>query len=90
MKRTEIFKIHKNPEEYAGKEITVCGWARALRAGKSVSFIGLNDGSHFTPLQAVAEESVIDNYKEITSQNIGAAFEVTGVLTLTPGCSSTL
>lgn len=84
MKRTEIFKIHKNPEEYAGKEITVCGWARALRAGKSVSFIGLNDGSHFTPLQAVAEEGVVDNYKEITSQNIGAAFEVTGVLTLTP------
>ena len=84
MKRTEIFKIHHSPETFSDKEITVCGWARALRAGKSISFIQLNDGSHFTPLQAVVEEGAIANYKEVTSQNIGAAFEVTGVLTLTP------
>lgn len=84
MKRTEIANIHKNPQEFAGKVITVCGWARAVRAGKSISFIQLNDGSHFTPLQAVVEADKTDNYKEIVSQNIGAAFEVTGVLTLTP------
>ncbi|MBQ6381383.1 MAG: asparagine--tRNA ligase [Clostridia bacterium] len=84
MKRTEIYKIHEAPADYAGKEITVCGWARSIRAGKSISFIGLNDGSHFTPLQAVVEEEAVANYKELTSQNIGAAFEVKGVLTLTP------
>ncbi|MBR0413666.1 MAG: asparagine--tRNA ligase [Clostridia bacterium] len=84
MKRTEIYKIHEAPAEYAGKELTVCGWARSIRAGKSISFIGLNDGSHFTPLQAVIEEGAIANYKEVTSQNTGAAYEVKGILTLTP------
>ncbi len=84
MKRIEIIKIIQNPEDFADKTVTVCGWARSLRDSKSIGFLHLNDGSCFTSLQAVLYESVLSNYKDIISQNTGAAFRITGTLVLTP------
>lgn len=84
MKRTEIKEIMSCPEDFAGKELTVCGWARTIRASNAFGFIELNDGSSFKNLQVVIEEAKLDNYKFIAKQNVGASFAIEGVLELTP------
>ncbi|HIU30085.1 MAG TPA: asparagine--tRNA ligase [Candidatus Egerieisoma faecipullorum] len=84
MERTEIARIYASPEAFAGQEITVCGWVRTIRDSKSLGFIDLNDGSYFKGIQVVFEEHAIPNFSEITKQNVGAAFIVTGTLVLTP------
>ena len=84
MERITIKSIFADPAAFADKEITVAGWARNIRTSNAFGFIMLNDGSYFTPLQVVIESTVIDNYKEIASQNIGAALIVKGKIALTP------
>ena len=44
MKRQEISAIYKDLSAYAGKTVTVCGWARSIRDSKTLGFIDLNDG----------------------------------------------
>lgn len=83
MKRTVISEIFKSPESFDGKEIIVCGWAKAIRDHKSTAFIQLSDGSTHDPLQIVLTDS-LTNYDEIVHQNIGAAFIVKGILKITP------
>ena len=84
MNRTYIKQIYSTPENFDGKEIKVCGWIRTIRASNAFGFIGLNDGSCFLPLQVVFEEKTINNYKEISKQNISAALNIVGVVKLTP------
>lgn len=85
MQRTEIRGIFQDPAGAAGQEITVCGWARSIRASNAFGFIEMNDGSCFGNLQIVFEADKISNYAEIARQNVGAALEATGTLVLTPG-----
>lgn len=84
MERLEIVRILKSPEEYAEKSITVCGWVRSIRDSKALGFIDLNDGSGFQGLQIVFEAQKVENFSEITRQNVGAALRITGKLELTP------
>ena len=84
MQRITVKEIFKNPEAFADKEITVCGWARTIRASNAFGFIELNDGSYLTNLQVVFEEQFLDNYKDIAKQNVGASLIVVGTLVLTP------
>lgn len=51
---------------------------------KTFGFIELNDGSCFKPLQIVMEDGILDNYKEIAKQNVGAALVVKGTVVHTP------
>ena len=85
MKRELISDIYKSPEDFGGKEITVAGWVRSIRASNEFGFADLNDGSYFSSLQVVLENQKLSNYSEITSLNVGAAIVVTGILELTPG-----
>ena len=84
MERICIRELYLAPGDYAGKEITVGGWARTIRDMKSFGFIELNDGSCFKSLQVVFEDGVVEDYKGVTKQNVGASFVVKGVFTLTP------
>ena len=65
MERTKIAQIFADQEQFGGKEITVCGWARTIRDMKSFGFVELNDGSCFKNLQVVLDANVLDNYKEV-------------------------
>ncbi len=78
----EIFESYKDIE---GKEVLVCGWIRNLRSSKSISFIELNDGSCFKSIQIVLEENSLNNYKEISSLNIGSSIMAKGVVKVTEG-----
>ena len=84
MKRIEIANIYKSPEQFGDKEITVCGWVRTQRASKAIGFLEINDGGCFKSLQVVFEDEKINNFKEISKINVGAAVIVTGTLILTP------
>ena len=84
MSYTKIAAIFADSETLSGKEVTVGGWARTIRDMKNFGFIELNDGSCFKNLQVVMEAGSLENYKEIASQNVGAALIVTGTVVLTP------
>ena len=83
MKRIEIRDLYKAYQEYDGKEITVCGWARTIRDSKNIAFVSLNDGA-FKCLQVVVEREKVDNYDEIVKQTVGSSFMVKGKVILTP------
>ena len=76
--------FYKDLSSYEGKTVTVCGWARSIRDSKTLGFIDLNDGTSFKGVQVVFEDGKIENFKEIASQNVGAALRVTGTLLATP------
>ena len=84
MERIKIAQIFADQERFGGKEVLVSGWARTIRDMKTFGFIELNDGSCFKNLQVVMDANVLDNYKEIAGQNVGAALIVTGTVVLTP------
>ena len=77
MTRTEISTIYKNHACMDEQELTVCGWVRSSRSGKSIVFIDLNDGSCLKNLQIIAQP-------EQASLNVGTAITVRGQLVLTP------
>jgi len=87
MTRIELRDIFHAPEQYAGRELTVCGWVRTLRASKSVAFLSLNDGSAFGNLQVVLEAGALDNYAMLCKLGAGSAVCVKGTLVLTPGAN---
>jgi len=84
MERIEIRKLFENPKEYAGKVITVSGWARTIRSSGAIAFAQLNDGGCFNNLQVVADQNVLSNFDDLIHQNVGAALVFKGELVLTP------
>ena len=84
MDKIKVAAIFADSQHYADQTVTVGGWARTIRDMKTFGFIELNDGSCFKNLQVVMDANVLDNYKEIASQNVGAALIVKGTVVLTP------
>ena len=84
MERIKIAAVYADGAALDGQTVTVCGWARTIRDMKTFGFVELNDGSCFRNLQVVMDAATLDNYKDIASQNVGAALIVTGTLVLTP------
>ena len=82
--KTTVKEIFKNPEQFADKEVKVSGWIRTIRSSNAFGFIEINDGTFFKNIQIVFESEILENYKEIAAQNVGAALNVTGKLVLTP------
>lgn len=83
MSRTQIAEIYKHTPAN-NTELTVCGWVKTIRDGKSFGFMELSDGSSFKGVQVVFEEDKLPNYKEISKLGVGSAVTVKGVLLLTP------
>ena len=76
-------ELFKNTAKYADAEIEIGGWVRNRRPSKQFGFIMLSDGTYFTPVQVVYNDS-IENFQEISKINIGAALIVKGTVVLTP------
>ena len=83
MELITVRELFKNTEKYVDKEIEIGGWVRNKRPSKQFGFIVLNDGTYFTPVQVVYNDS-ISNFQEISKINVGAALIVKGTLVLTP------
>ena len=83
MELITVRELFKNTEKYVDQEIEIGGWVRNKRPSKQFGFIVLNDGTYFTPVQLVYNDS-ISNFQEISKINVGAALIVRGTLVLTP------
>lgn len=82
MKRVKINRI--TPDDIDG-EIYVCGWLRTIRKQKTFSFLQINDGSNFSGIQIVADEST-ENYHAVIDQLLtGASIGVEGLVVKSPG-----
>ena len=57
--------LDSEPADVVGKEITIKGWVRTLRAQKTLAFVEVNDGSCRLGLQAVCEEEAMDTFAAI-------------------------
>ena len=84
MELITVRELFKNTEKYADQVIEIGGWVRNKRPSKQFGFIVLNDGTYFTPVQVVYNDS-IENFQEISKINVGAALIVKGTLVMTPG-----
>ena len=80
MQYLKLKDIQKAPESFVGA-ITVCGWVRTVREGKTFGFIELNDGTSFRPVQIVYAN---DERKLGRGLTTGCAIVVDGELLLTP------
>lgn len=82
MKRTKVVDALNSTD--FGRELTVMGWVRTHRSGKSVDFIALNDGSTIKNIQVVVapEKFDADLLKSITT---GACVSATGTLVESQG-----
>ena len=83
MELITVRELFKNTDKFAGTEIEIGGWVRNRRPSKQFGFIVLNDGTYFTPVQVVYNDT-IENFQEISKINIGAALIVKGTVVLTP------
>jgi len=83
MELITVRELFKNTDKYVDQEIQIGGWVRNKRPSKQFGFIVLNDGTYFTPVQVVYNDS-IENFQEISKINVGAALIVKGTLVLTP------
>ncbi|MCH5193998.1 MAG: asparagine--tRNA ligase [Oscillospiraceae bacterium] len=83
MKRTELKKLYEDPQKFQ-EGVTVCGWVRSIRVSKGIAFISISDGSCFSPVQIVAEESRLSDFAAVSKLNTGAAVSVSGKVILTP------
>ena len=82
--KTVVKSLYRDMESYGGKEVTISGWVRTVRASNAFGFIELNDGSFCSGIQVVIEADKLSNYTELSKLNVGAALTVTGILELTP------
>ena len=84
MDRTYVKELYAATDDFGGKSVEVCGWARTVRDGKNFGFIELNDGSCQKNCQVVLDRAVLSDYENIVHCGVGAALRVRGKVVLTP------
>ena len=86
MRQTHSVKNLLGDEALIGSHVTVQGWLRSKRDSKAgISFLAVNDGSHFDSLQCVAPKE-LDNYEdEVLKLSTGCAVIVSGELVASQG-----
>ena len=86
MSQTHSVKNLLGDEALIGSHVTVQGWLRSKRDSKAgISFLAVNDGSHFDSLQCVAPKE-LENYEDdILKLSTGCAVIVSGELVPSQG-----
>ncbi len=82
MKNTLVKDLYRNTEEYIGKDVQVSGWVRTVRDSKTFGFIELNDGSFYTNLQLVFNDT-LDNFADICKLSISSSIIAMGTIVKT-------
>ena len=47
MKRVKVKELFRTKEQYAEKEVVVCGWVRSNRSQAQFGFLNINDGKYY-------------------------------------------
>lgn len=86
MSQTHSVKNLLGDDALIGSHVTVKGWLRSKRDSKAgISFLAVNDGSHFDSLQCVAPKE-LENYEdEVLKLSTGCAVIVSGELVASQG-----
>lgn len=82
MKNTLIKDLYRNTNDYIEKEVQISGWVKTVRDSKTFGFIELNDGSFYTNLQIVFNDT-LDNFDKICKLSISSSIIVTGTIVVT-------
>ena len=82
MKDTLVKDLYRHTDDFIGKEVQVSGWVRTLRDSKSFGFIELNDGSFYTNVQIVFDDTLA-NFAEICKLSVSSSIIVTGTVVKT-------
>ena len=77
MENTLVKDLYRNTKNYIDKEVQVSGWVRTVRDSKTFGFIELNDGSFYTNIQIVFDDT-LNNFAEICKLTISSSIIVTG------------
>jgi asparaginyl-tRNA synthetase len=73
-------------EGSVGSEVTVQGWIRSKRDSKAgISFLAINDGSHFDSLQCVVANTLSNYESEVLKLSTGCSVIVSGELVSSQG-----
>lgn len=82
MKDTLVKDLYRHTDGFIGKEVQVSGWVRTVRDSKSFGFIELNDGSFYTNVQIVFDDTLA-NFADICKLTISSSIIVTGTVVKT-------
>ncbi len=82
MKNTLVKDLYRHTDDFIGKEVQVSGWVRTVRDSKSFGFIELNDGSFYTNVQIVFDDTLA-NFAEICKLSVSSSIIVTGTVVKT-------
>ena len=82
MKDTLVKDLYRLTDGFIGKEVQVSGWVRTVRDSKSFGFIELNDGSFYTNVQIVFDDTLA-NFADICKLTISSSIIVTGTVVKT-------
>ena len=86
MSQTHSVKNLLGDEALIGSHVTVRGWLRSKRDSKAgISFLAVNDGSHFDSLQCVAPKELANYEDEVLKLSTGCAVIVSGELVASQG-----
>ena len=80
----DLRDLFNNIEDFLGKEVTINGWIRNHRDGKTFGFIDFSDGTIQEHLQIVYDDT-LENFNEICKFLVGCAIEVTGKIVKSSG-----
>ncbi len=83
MEQITIETLKKEKDSYIGKTVQVSGWVKNYRESKTTSFLELNDGSTFKPLQIVIQKDGNIKFDDETLSGVmhlGVAVTVSGVV----------
>lgn len=85
MKHTDIIELLRKPEEYYGREVTVCGWIRSLRDSSNIRFLAVNDGTSLSHIQIVIDKTALSPEDYEAADSIGCSLMVKGTAILPGG-----
>ena len=86
MEKLHLVKQLLTDGSLIGSEVSVNGWLRSKRDSKAgISFLAVNDGSHFDSLQCVAPKELANYESEVLKLSTGCAVCVTGELVASQG-----
>lgn len=79
MENTLVKDLYRNTKNYINKEVQVSGWVRTVRDSKTFGFIELNDGSFYSNVQIVFDDT-LKNFTDICKLTISSSIIVTGTV----------
>lgn len=79
MENTLVKDLYRNTKNYINKEVQVSGWVRTVRDSKNFGFIELNDGSFYSNVQIVFDDT-LKNFTDICKLTISSSIIVTGIV----------